>query len=669
MRNNKPPTPNTGLNKTAPLLNSNSCGNNIGNAKPKFSTKLSVDQVFSASDSDKDKMMDSPALMSDSDDDVPSRPPTPSISQTASKPVAAVLTEESCCVKPVGATATTVPMVSLSAPPPSETGSGGSHVEKTAAVVAAAVKETNTSSSTADRTSRNLFDSSDEEEEYLPPGSKTKQDLDRHRRVSAHERQKENENLFDSLLTVNVDLVPGKISSRKSPGGALKSPGGCLKSPGLKQQPVSSGSRPSEPQKSPGSHRAPPLLSPGGKPTYLLAHFDKGANREAEKRHREQEKSLQRSNSIIATGKPAASDKRPTESSSWSKVAEVDVETNKESSAHLDIGTNDKQSEDIIELKTVAGCVEFDTSDIKILEEKIHVKAKISEVSPGGLKEKSHRLETKQLDHRLLTEARRRPSSDKGAAVVEAIVLDAEEPVPAENYTVFARGSLEAASSPSPASDYEEDRLVIRDEDETETSSDIEMESSSSSIIKKQGAGSISVTEEILVEQSDSSEVSILSETKVCRQSEPSREQQLEQSIASITSELETDSTTTPTTNSSSMSHKPDSAASAEVRSEEIIEQSTQTEVEMPVKQRTVISQEETESAVNALLGESFDSFDTEEPTVSTTVEVQEEEEPAASGVPAVDDEAAAAVAGLATEMAAPEEDLPARWRIAPILR
>merc|ERR1712154_315540 len=44
------------------------------------------------------------------------------------------------------------------------------------------------------------------------------------------------------------------------------------------------------PTVSPGSHRSP-LISPGGKPTYLLAHMhDKAASREAEKIHRAQER-------------------------------------------------------------------------------------------------------------------------------------------------------------------------------------------------------------------------------------------------------------------------------------------------------------------------------------------------------------------------------------------
>merc|ERR1719192_1686201 len=95
------------------------------------------------------------------------------------------------------------------------------------------------------------------EDELLP--KETKKEFERNRRLSAHERQKENENLFDSLLTVNVDL-PSRTVPRKSPGGtALKSPG-CLKSPSTK-----SPGKSSTPTVSPGSHRSP-MISPGGKP-------------------------------------------------------------------------------------------------------------------------------------------------------------------------------------------------------------------------------------------------------------------------------------------------------------------------------------------------------------------------------------------------------------------
>merc|ERR1711881_597952 len=117
-------------------------------------------------------------------------------------------------------------------------------------------------------------------------------ELERNRRLSAHDRQKESENLFDSLLTVNVDL-PAKPTSWKSPGGSLKSPN--MKSPNK----VSPGSARTPNSGSPGTQRSP-LVSPGGKPTYLLAHMFGGGDRsarEAEKIHRAQEREMHKKGS------------------------------------------------------------------------------------------------------------------------------------------------------------------------------------------------------------------------------------------------------------------------------------------------------------------------------------------------------------------------------------
>merc|ERR1712088_99168 len=132
------------------------------------------------------------------------------------------------------------------------------------------------------------------EDEMLPQEAKfeTKKELERNRRLSAHDRQKESENLFDSLLTVNVDL-PAKSTSWKSPGGSLKSPN--VKSPNK----VSPGSARTPNSGSPGSHRSP-LVSPGGKPTHLLAHMFGGGDRsarEAEKIHRAQEREMHKKGS------------------------------------------------------------------------------------------------------------------------------------------------------------------------------------------------------------------------------------------------------------------------------------------------------------------------------------------------------------------------------------
>merc|ERR1712158_136049 len=203
----------------------------------KGSTKPRMPRMES-DNSDAEKRLDSPALMSDSDDDVPSRPPTPTF--LAAK-AGAKLQEQSKAKEPV------------------EVKEAVKNEE--VQINKDGVKSTRTNESS--------------EDEMLPQEAKyeTKKELERNRRLSAHDRQKESENLFDSLLTVNVDL-PAKPTSWKSPGGSLKSP--SVKSPNK----VSPGSSRTPNSGSPGSHRSP-LVSPGGKPTYLLAHMFGGGDRSA----------------------------------------------------------------------------------------------------------------------------------------------------------------------------------------------------------------------------------------------------------------------------------------------------------------------------------------------------------------------------------------------------
>ena len=219
-RTSKPPTPNTAKTSAS---------------KASKGQKLRVEQVYS--DSDSDKRADSPALMSDSDDDVPSRPPTPSFPAAKSGSAA----------NPISPSAK-----------PKETAAAAKAEAEPAVVeepkAAAAPAENHQAVFTAE--------SSDEEPK----------EVDRHRRLSAHDRQKESENLFDSLLTVNVDLPARPPGSWKSPGGSLKSP--SVKSPGKSS--VSPGKALASPGKasvSPGGTHKSPLVSPGGKPTYLLAHM------------------------------------------------------------------------------------------------------------------------------------------------------------------------------------------------------------------------------------------------------------------------------------------------------------------------------------------------------------------------------------------------------------
>ena len=195
-----------------------------------------MEKVSFSDNSDAEKRLDSPALMSDSDDDVPSRPPTPTFpaAKTGAKTQEQTKAKEQVEVKEVVK-------------------------NEEAQINKDEVKPTLTNESS--------------EDELLPKEAKyeTKKELERNRRLSAHDRQKESENLFDSLLTVNVDL-PAKSTSWKSPGGSLKSPN--VKSPNK----VSPGSARTPNSGSPGTHKSP-LVSPGGKPTYLLAHMFGGGDR------------------------------------------------------------------------------------------------------------------------------------------------------------------------------------------------------------------------------------------------------------------------------------------------------------------------------------------------------------------------------------------------------
>merc|ERR1711962_470740 len=240
-RNSKPPTPNTSGGKTL-----------AAKTMVKGSTKPRMPRMES-DNSDTEKRLDSPALMSDSDDDVPSRPPTPTF--------------------PAAKTG----------PKPQEPSKAKEQGEGKEAVKAEEVK-------TKKDEVRTKATNESSEDELLH--KETKKEFERNRRLSAHDRQKESENLFDSLLTVNVDL-PAKSTSWKSPGGSLKSPN--VKSPNK----VSPGVAKTQSSGSPGSHRSP-LVSPGGKPTYLLAHMFGGGDRsarEAEKIHRAQERGMHKKGS------------------------------------------------------------------------------------------------------------------------------------------------------------------------------------------------------------------------------------------------------------------------------------------------------------------------------------------------------------------------------------
>merc|ERR1712037_260810 len=277
-RNSKPPTPNTSGGKTS-----------LAKSTPKSLSRSHMTrmEVVNFSDnSDAEKRQDSPALMSDSDDDVPSRPPTPTFpaAKTGAKPQEQTKAKEQVEVKEV-------------------------------------VKNEEVQINKDE--GKPMLTNESSEDELLPKEAKydTKKEQERNRRLSAHDRQKESENLFDSLLTVNVDL-PAKSTSWKSPGGSLKSPN--VKSPNK----VSPGSARTPNSGSPGSHRSP-LVSPGGKPTYLLAHMFGGGDRsarEAEKIHRAQEREMHKKGSDRITKETFKTKKDLDDASSTKKQDEGRIE-------------------------------------------------------------------------------------------------------------------------------------------------------------------------------------------------------------------------------------------------------------------------------------------------------------------------------------------------------
>jgi len=196
------------------------------------------------------------------------------------------------------------------------------------------------------------------------------------------------------------------------------------------------------------------------------------------------------------------------------------------------------------------------------------------------------------------------------------------------SYALFASGTqIEATSSPSPVSEYEEGALVIL-ADEPEKKSDLgncseDAEtpfSKPASITRRKLSDYVPPEEQVILEKVTAVDPAAMD--KQFRTPEPSEQEQLEKSIASITGDI-----------------PPDSDPSSFIQSAPEPE---------PVVKRTVISQEETESAVNALLGESFESFEENVEAAAPQPVETLDDDPMNS---CADDEAAAAVAGLATEM------------------
>merc|ERR1719319_915938 len=675
-RNSKPPTPNTAKTSAS---------------KASKGQKLRVEQVYS--DSDSDQRADSPALMSDSDDEVPSRPPTPSF--PAAKPGAATKS-----ILPPAKPKETVTAAKAEAEPVAV------EEPKPAAVAA------------EDHQAVFTAESSDEEPKEAA----------RHRRLSAHDRQKESENLFDSLLTVNVDL-PARppLGSWKSPGGGLKSP--SVKSPGKSS--VSPGKALASPGKaavSPGGSHKSPLVSPGGKPTYLLAHMFGGdrSAREAEKIHRAQEREMHKKGSdriskeTFKTKKDLEDSSTPKKQDDVKPVKRVDdtvveekveqkspvqvkekkLDSSKEPKLGQDIEQLKKKPEVKLKDKERSASVSASSNTPKEDVEK-EAKAKSNDLAVKAAREEArHRSKTKTEEAATDRKtSREKPKEEKKAVVAETPetkakakeaparnlsvgkareeeasrksgkksveakpaepavttatdsvfdfkdevevveppreklkpVADSAKPkflksvldkVPAEggssqpaagrpptpDYATFAASTkLEATSSPGPVSEDEDaPLLVIADDNEVQEVMEVKKVQP---VIDVDESNDGMADEEAAV----TDDKAAASSTAKPAKPEATEQEQLEQSIASI------------------LPAAADDPADPEGASF----------VAAPVEQkRTVISQEETENAINALLGESFESFEPEPEPVAAARPVESLE---AAG----DDEAAAAVLGL----------------------
>ena len=197
------------------------------------------------------------------------------------------------------------------------------------------------------------------------------------------------------------------------------------------------------------------------------------------------------------------------------------------------------------------------------------------------------------------------------------------------SYASFAASTkIEATSSPGPASeDDDTPLLIIADDSEvTEVTPDDEEVTEVKQIVDEKKLRASTANEVENIENTLAPAKSApSSNARQLKSSESSEQEQLEKSIASITGDARRDTVDSMDTETAALT----------------------TTVE---QKRTVISQEETENAINALLGESFESFEPEPEPV--------EPEPAAARVaesiePTGDDEAAAAVAGLADDEAA----------------
>ena len=542
-RNTKPPTPNT---KEQP-------------ATAKVVKKLQIEAAYS--DSDSAKMLDSPAIESDSSDGIPSRPLTPNFPSMKSE-----------------------------------------------------------ESKSKSKQPESIVITSPKKEQTSPV-------------IASQDRKKETDKMFDSLLTINVDCQ-SRPSSKKSPGcSSLKSPGG-LKSPGK-----------AGPLLSPGNHRSP-MISPSGKPTYLLAHMhDKARSMEAEKIHREQERGMHK----------RGTEKVSKEGSKLSKKDSVVIEKKTEKISKLkehpeksseDNHLNDSPMiiRDDTKKETETLCLSESDSDSNdnpkkgspnsetSVEEIQEVKAVPAEPRRKSMENESKKSKSKpgsrqtsdesNDDYSLVIDLDNKKDKQSvfdfnddsednfGASANVKQSLDAvrkplresfktSQKPSGTSYASFVAGTQnEASSSPSTSTEF---KVVTVPDSPPQISNGIDDKSSQDDLV--------------IIE-------------KPTESAKP-RPDQLEMSIASITENKQSEDLS-----------ESDAAVAALMQSNAEAD-----------RKRTVISQEETESAVNALLGESFDSFEgATDPANQQQVENMDQD---VNNV--ADDEAAAAVAGLATAMS-PED-------------
>ena len=192
----------------------------------------------------------------------------------------------------------------------------------------------------------------------------------------------------------------------------------------------------------------------------------------------------------------------------------------------------------------------------------------------------------------------------------------ANKPAEPSGATLDQVQSDESSKTSSPS--YEQDKKA---DDGNNDDTDVESSfSKPAAITRRKLSDYVPPEEQVILEK-----VTAVDPEKPYRTPEPSEQEQLEKSIASIIGDIPADAAESDLSNYFQSAPEP----------------------ELVVK-RTVISQEETESAVNALLGESFESF--EEPVGASAPHPVDSLDDDHMGSCA-DDEAAAAVAGLATEM------------------